>query len=203
MPNAGRTENSSQSRRRGTSAARGAGRGKRTQETRHVSHKHVESKPYAKRSARDEGVKRDKGSAGEAKAGDMLGRFLPKGKLRVVSIVLFVIVLSVAIVYPAARPYYTAVRDGQRYDAQLAAVQERNDALKEETEALKTNEGIEAQARNDYGYVKKGDKSAVVTNAKDSSASNTKPGQVDIDAIKAPKTWYYSILDKVFFYNGG
>ena len=121
--------------------------------------------------------------------------------LRVVAVVLVFAVVCAAILYPVAKPYYTAFRDGQRSEAQIAAVQERNEALEEENESLKTDEGIEAQARNDYGYVMEGEESAVVTNVEGSSSITDVPDQVDVDEICAPQTWYYDILDRVFFYD--
>ena len=121
--------------------------------------------------------------------------------LRVVAVVLVFAVVCAAILYPVAKPYYTAMRDGQRSEAQIAAVEERNEALEEENESLKTDEGIEAQARNDYGYVMEGEESAVVTNVEGSSSITDVPDQVDVDEICAPQTWYYDILDQIFFYD--
>ena len=121
--------------------------------------------------------------------------------LRVVAVVLVFAVVCAAILYPVAKPYYTAFRDGQRSEAQIAAVQERNEALEEENESLKTDEGIETQARNDYGYVMEGEESAVVTNVEGSSSITDVPDQVDVDEICAPQTWYYDILDQVFLYD--
>lgn len=151
-------------------------------------------KGLTKRSAAKEGVKREKGATKDASTASLLWR------MRVPLIIVAAIVLAVVIIYPVAQPYYVAMRDGQRQEAQIAAVEARNAELGAENEALKTDEGIEAQARKDYGYVKEGDKSAVVTNVGEGSSSGL-PDQVDVDEIKAPQSWYYSILDTVFFYS--
>lgn len=123
--------------------------------------------------------------------------------LRTLGIALAAVVVCAAILYPVAKPYYAAMRDGQRSEAQIEAVEERNEALSEENSALKTDEGIEAQARSDYGYVMEGEESAIVTNVEDSSSITGVPEQVDVDSVTAPQTWYYDILDAVFFYDDG
>lgn len=118
--------------------------------------------------------------------------------------VLLVFVLFVcAFLYPVAKPYYVAMRDGQRTEAQLAAVEERNEALAEENASLKTDEGIEAQARNDFGFVMKGEESAIVTGVEGQSSLTSVPDPVDTDAITAPSTWYYDLLDALFAYDNG
>ena len=51
----------------------------------------------------------------------------------------------------------------------------------------------------EYGWVEKGDQSALVTNAGDNGSGSKLPAQPDLESIKAPQTWYYSLLDAVFF----
>lgn len=118
-------------------------------------------------------------------------------------VLLAFVLLCGAILYPVAKPYYVAMRDTQRYEAQIAAVEERNEALTEENESLDTDEGVEAQARNDYGYVMKGENSVIVTGAEASTSITDVPDAVDVDSITAPETWYYDILDAVFCYDNG
>lgn len=192
----GDAQGSKASKAGGTAGKRGkdGGRNGKTASTHHKGKQQVHG-----RSSKELPHQEEPAGAGGVRS---LARFLPKGKLRVALIVVCVFAVALAIVYPTAKSYYQAMREGQRYEAQLAAVQARNDALEKDTEALKTDEGIEAQARKDYGYVKKGDKSAVVTNADEDGSSSLKPGQIDTSEIEAPVTWYYSILDKVFFYDG-
>ena len=128
-------------------------------------------------------------------------RGLPAGKSRVALVVVGILVLCCVVLYPVGKDYYHSVREGQRLHAQIDAVSERNKTLEEETESLQTDEGIEAQARNDYNYVKEGEHAASVTNAQGSSGSTDLPAQVDEDDIHAPQTWYYTILDVIFFYS--
>lgn len=130
-------------------------------------------------------------------------RTAPKRRraLAVVACTAAFVVLCAVMLYPVAKPYYAALRDGQRSEAQIQAVLERNEALADSTEALQTDEGIETQARLAYGYVMEGEQSVVVTNVDDSSDSDV-PSEVDIDEIEAPSTWYYDILDDVFSYEG-
>ena len=129
------------------------------------------------------------------------GRFRLAGKSRVVLVVLGILVLCCVVLYPVGRDYYHSLREGQRLEAQIEAVNERNKTLEEEAESLQTDEGIEAQARNDYNYVKKGEHAASVTNAQGSSGSTDLPAQIDEDDIHAPQTWYYTVLDVIFFYS--
>lgn len=115
-------------------------------------------------------------------------------------LVLLVVVLAVAamgILYPIGCTYYQAMRQEQRYQAELDAVNARNDALQEENNALKTDEGVENQARKDLGWVKDGEQAVIISNSNESSESEM-PNQVDSDDIHAPRTWYYDILDVIF-----
>lgn len=128
-------------------------------------------------------------------------RFHLAGKSRVVLVVLGILVLCCVVLYPVGKDYYHTMREGQRLQAQIDAVDERNVTLEEETESLQTDEGIEAQARNDYNYVKEGEHAASVTNAQGSPGATDLPVQIDEDDIKAPQTWYYTILDVIFFYS--
>ena len=122
---------------------------------------------------------------------------------RTIIIVVAAIVVVVAILYPAARTYYQSVRDEQRLQAQVEAVNAYNEAVQAENEALQTEEGIENQAREDLGLVKEGEQEAIVTNEQGGASNTSKlPEKVDESKITAPKTWYYSILDAIFFVDG-
>ena len=184
---------SQRARERGTKASAAKAAGKPAKRTATTSQKKQAKK--AANAARRQGKARVAASTASVPA--RVGLTF----LRVVAVVLVFAVACAAILYPVAKPYYTAMRDGQRSEAQIAAVEERNEALEEENESLETDEGIEAQARNDYGYVMKGEESAVVTNAEGSSSITDVPDQVDVDEICAPQTWYYDILDQIFFYD--
>lgn len=122
------------------------------------------------------------------------------GAKRVAIVALCLFVLAIAILYPMGRTYYQTMRTEQRLQAQLDAVNERNEAVSAENEALQTQEGIENQAREDLGWVKEGEEGAIVTNEQGTTDNTSKlPEQIDKSSIRAPQTWYYSILDTIFF----
>lgn len=119
---------------------------------------------------------------------------------RVVAIVACIVVLAIVILYPVGRDYYTTLRTEQRLQAQLDAVNARNEAVEAENEALQTEEGVENQARSDLGWVREEEEAAVVTNEQGTVDNTSRlPDHLDKDSITAPQTWYYSILDTLFF----
>ena len=110
--------------------------------------------------------------------------------------------LTCAFLYTPAQQYYHAIREHDRAVAELAAVQERNDELANAVDYLETDEGIEAQARDDLGWVGEGEVSVYVqgsggSSGSDSSASGT-VGNIQPGSIEAPETWYSPILDVIF-----
>lgn len=117
--------------------------------------------------------------------------------MRVLLLVVVLAIVTVGILYPIGCTYYQAMRQEQRYQAELDAVNARNDALQEENDALKTDEGVENQARKDLGWVKDGEQAVIISNSNENSESEM-PSQVDSDDIHAPRTWYYDILDVIF-----
>lgn len=124
-------------------------------------------------------------------------RFATASRGRVIVCLIVVLaIVAVALLYPAGQDYYQTLREKQRSEAQLAAVNSRNEAISQKNDELETDEGIEDAAR-EQGYVEEGEKS-VYTNVKGDSSSQL-PDQVDIDSIHAPSTWYYNILDVIFF----
>lgn len=119
---------------------------------------------------------------------------------RVLAIVACIVVFALVVLYPVGRDYYKTMRTEQRLQAQLDAVTERNEAVQAENDALQTEEGIENQARSDLGWVREGESSAVVTNEQGTVDNASRlPDHLDEKSITAPQTWYYSILDTIFF----
>ncbi len=115
---------------------------------------------------------------------------------------LLVIVVSISFLYPTTRTYYESLRQEQRKEAQAQALNERNAEIQAQNDYLQTDEGVETQARKSGGYVKDGEEGVVITNSNEESDSSTKlPEQIDINSIHAPQTWYYNILDAIFFVN--
>ena len=123
-----------------------------------------------------------------------------KRSWRVPVIVACIVLLAVIILYPVGRDYYQTMRTQQRLQAQLDAVTERNEAVQAENDALQTEEGVENQARSDLGWVREGESSAVVTNEQGTVDNTSRlPEHLDEKSITAPQTWYYTILDTIFF----
>lgn len=115
------------------------------------------------------------------------------------AISIILVLILCASVYPVGKTYYTAMRTQQRQSAILEAEQARNEEISKSNNELKEKEGIENEARKS-GYVKKGEKSVSVTNADDGdNTSAGLPAQIDESKIHAPQTWYYKILDTIFF----
>lgn len=117
--------------------------------------------------------------------------------LRIALGALVLLVVAAAVLYPMGCTYYQTLRNEQRLQAELDAVNERNAQLEAENKALETDEGVESQAREEYGWVKDGEKATVVTNNTDDDQGDL-PSQVDGSTIEPPHTWYYDILDVVF-----
>ncbi len=118
----------------------------------------------------------------------------------VATCVVLCIALCVAFVYPSAQQYYTTVRDQAKLEAQYTALTEHNDTLQAQVDSLGTADGMEAQARSEFGWVKSGENAVVVTGLDTQSDGFS---VVSTDDIQAPDTWYSGVLDVLFRYNQG
>lgn len=193
MPNTAQKYYGSPLRERLSTAARMTSQ--QRAERAQASSKRESEKGERKRSTREK--KRGKDSAAPEKR--KVARDL-SGTRRVAIVVAVLLVVAIAILYPMGRTYYQTMREEQRLQAQLDAVNARNEAVSAENDALQTQEGIENQAREDLGWVKEGEQGAVVTNEQSATDNTSKlPERVDEKSIRAPQTWYYSILDTIFF----
>ncbi len=117
--------------------------------------------------------------------------------LKVLGAVIVFLLIAFVMLYPMGCTYYQALREEQRYQAELDAVNARNDAIQQENDALETDEGVENQARKELGWVKDGEQAVIISNS-DGELSSGMPDQVEEGSIEAPHTWYYDILDFVF-----
>lgn len=103
--------------------------------------------------------------------------------------------------YEPAQHYYHSVREHDRLQAELAAVDARNAELEDAVAYLQTDTGIEQSARDQLGWVREnehsvyvqGIESAGTTNSTASTAGSIVPG-----SVAAPETWYSPILDAIF-----
>lgn len=144
---------------------------------------------------KEKGAKeREKRNAAEAIKDGILNMGLG---LRIALGALALLVVAAAVLYPIGCTYYQTLRQEQRLQAELDAVNERNAQLEAENKALETDEGVESQVREEYGWVKDGEKATVVTNSSEDKQGDL-PSQVDGSKIEPPHTWYYDILDVVF-----
>ncbi len=151
----------------------------------------------------DENHQRAKVQAKQARSNDRKRRLeANRGRLTPNVLALTFLVLAIVgagILYPSARVYYIATRNNDRLDAELSAVQQRNDTIQSQVDALSTDEGVADEARAELGWVIDGENSVTVTGIGSITSSTTLPAAVDTSTISAPVTWYSRILDRIFF----
>ena len=110
------------------------------------------------------------------------------------------VVLVCIFCYQPAKICYTQTRNTEKASAELELVQARNEKLNANVTALKTDEGIEDKAKDDYGYVIKGEGAAHVSGI-DTGDSSKLLEYVDSNKVTAPNTTLTNILDAVFGYD--
>ena len=174
----------------------GSGKGSKKDKPKRTVTKRTASKDQQqKEKARDKSAKEtEKRSFIETVRDNFLNMGLG---LRVFFGAIAVLIVAVAVLYPIGCTYYQALRKEQTLQAELDAVNQRNEQIYAENKQLETDEGVENQAREEYGWVKDDEKATVVVNSGD-SGSGDMPSQVDGSKIEPPHTWYYDILDIIF-----
>ena len=174
----------------------GSGKGSKKDKPKRTVTKRTASKDQQqKEKARDKSAKEtEKRSFIETVRDNFLNMGLG---LRVFFGAIAVLIVAAAVLYPIGCTYYQALRQEQTLQAELDAVNQRNEQIDAENKQLETDEGVENQAREEYGWVKDDEKATVVVNSGD-SGSGDMPSQVDGSKIEPPHTWYYDILDIVF-----
>lgn len=132
---------------------------------------------------------------------------IPSKRRRSVPTALYAVVAVAAcvafacvLVYPAARDYYVSMRTTAQQQAEYDALVARSDAIQSQVDRLSTSEGIEDQATQELGWVKKGE-NAVYVNGLDESDSEAVYADVIAGSVPAPDTWYSGVLDPVFGYS--
>ncbi len=121
---------------------------------------------------------------------------------QVISIVVVAfLVVGCAFLYEPAQQYYQQIRERDRLQAEYEAVQERNDYIQTQINALSTDEGVADKARADLGWIEPGETLGTVSglDADDYTdfVANIVPG-----SIEAPETWYSGFLDPFFGVGG-
>lgn len=123
--------------------------------------------------------------------------------MRVIVLAFFCVILSCAFVYPSAKDAYGAVRDQQQAQAEYQAIQDRNAEIQNRSDLLKTDDGMANYARDEYGYVKKGETSVLVSGLDKCNIAADAENQtaaIASSSIKPPDTWYSPFLDTLFGY---
>lgn len=102
-----------------------------------------------------------------------------------------------AFLYTPARQYYQEMRERDRLALEYEAVQQRNGSLEDSVAYLSTDEGVEDQAREEFGWVKDGERAVSVSGVEVEEESNFTANVLSSD-IEPPDTWYSGILDPLF-----
>ena len=207
------------SHRHDTASSSSSRSGKRSktdsQSTRHSSTKESSSsarKSSSRSRSRDAGESstRNRSRGTQSKPKVQMPAFVEKimsAKLstRIIIGVVAFFVVAIVLLYPVGQTYYQSLREVQLLEARIDAEKQYNEAVSKKNEELQTDEGVEVEAREQLGLVKKGEQSAIVTNKDGSSVEGSDgvdsklPNQVNLDDIEPPHTWYYDVLDVIFF----
>lgn len=117
-----------------------------------------------------------------------------------------IIAFFAVIVYQPLSDYYGEVRNYQRLEAELAALNEHNQRVESEVQYLQTKEGLEEYARAELGWIKPSEHAVTVDGVESStdknSESSTVIDSVPAGSVPAPDTWYSGILDPLLGYHG-
>ena len=128
-------------------------------------------------------------------------RVSPK-TLRVMTAALCLVLFAVFL-YTPAQQYYQAQREHDKLAAEYAVLEQRNETLDSQNDALSSNAGMEDAVRQRYGYIKDGDQTAIVTGLSEATTDTSRDSE-DIEAnvlssaVKAPEEWYTPYLDAFF-----
>lgn len=108
-------------------------------------------------------------------------------------------VLTCWFLYTPTQQLYHSVREHDRLQAEYTAIEQRNDSLQSEVDALQTDAGIEDRAHQQFGWVPEGYQTANVRglSLQDGDESRFKANIVP-GSIEAPETWYSPLLDALF-----
>jgi len=102
------------------------------------------------------------------------------------------------ILYPVTRDYYVTLRENEQLQAEYDAVLDRNERIQERIDSLQTPEGIEDRAREEFGWVREGEKAVNITGLDISSSSTVLPATVLPGSVKPPSNWLTDTLDSFF-----
>lgn len=117
--------------------------------------------------------------------------------------VLACLVFACTFLYTPAQQYYQAQREYDRLTAEYASIESRNEALDVQNDILTSDAGIEDAVRQKFGYVKRGEETAIVTGLSEETTDSLRDSEhieanVLSSSVKAPEEWYTPILDALF-----
>ncbi len=116
-------------------------------------------------------------------------------------VTVLVILCLVLLIYPAARENYISVRQLVRSNAELELIEQRNEEIQDLIDELGTDEGIEDYVRSQYGWVKEGETSGLVSSLDSESQNFTLPTSVSSEDVVVEDGFLEEILDAFFFIN--
>lgn len=118
-------------------------------------------------------------------------------RVLVPTVVAACLVLGCLFMYGPVQLWYQQMRENDRLQLEYAALQERNEALRSDVDALSSQEGVEDRVHQQYGWVRQGEHAVSVSGMSASKdidfIANVSPG-----SVKPPETWYSSFLDPLF-----
>lgn len=124
------------------------------------------------------------------------------GVLRALTALVCLVLVGVFL-YAPARQYYQAQREHDKLAVEYKFLEQRNETIDSQNDALSSNAGMEDAVRQKYGYVVDGDQTAVVTGLSDYTTNTARDyenieANVLSSAVKAPEEWYTPYLDAFF-----
>ncbi|MCL2889444.1 MAG: septum formation initiator family protein [Eggerthellaceae bacterium] len=113
-------------------------------------------------------------------------------------LVLGCLLLSCIFLYPVAKQYYLTIRHYDQLEAEYAAVQNNNQNIQNQVDALSTAEGIEDLARKEYGLIKEGEQGGTVYGLENEGSQSANMPNIPSGKAEAPQAWYTAFLDVLF-----
>lgn len=118
-------------------------------------------------------------------------------RVLVPTVVAACLVVTCLFMYGPMQLWYQQMRENDRLQLEYAALQERNEALQGDVDALSSAEGVEDRVHQQYGWVRQGEHAVSVSGMNASKdidfIANVSPG-----SVKPPETWYSAFLDPLF-----
>lgn len=118
---------------------------------------------------------------------------------RIIAVVVIVAALALMI-YPAARELFISKRDLERANIELTEINNRNQQIQDDINAIKTDEGVESYVREQFGWVKDGETAVTVTGIPASSDSDSllMPEGVNSTEVEPISDIFNGVLSTIF-----